>query len=96
MARTTTIRVRIEPEIKNAAQIMFAEFGLTITDAINVFLRQSLRYRKIPFEISEPIPTVEFMEAIEESRKLCADPSYGQSYSSLDSLFADLHNDGNE
>lgn len=51
MARTAVMNLRIEPEVKTNAEELFASFGLTVTDAVNVFLRQSLMRGGFPFEI---------------------------------------------
>jgi len=45
------MNLRIEPEIKADAEELFGSFGLTVTDAVNVFLRQSLMRGGFPFEI---------------------------------------------
>lgn len=37
MAKTANINVRIEPETKAGAEKLFASFGITVTDAINIF-----------------------------------------------------------
>lgn len=42
MAKTANINIRIDPETKSSAEKLFASFGITITDAINIFLRKSI------------------------------------------------------
>lgn len=37
MAKTANINVRIDPETKAGAEKLFASFGITVTDAINIF-----------------------------------------------------------
>ena len=41
-AKTDVFRVRINPEIKQELESVYAKNGLTLTDAINVFFQQSL------------------------------------------------------
>ena len=41
MAKTANINIRIEPETKATAEKLFSSFGITITDAINIFLNKS-------------------------------------------------------
>ena len=50
--KTTNITLRIDENLKKQAEELFNDFGLTINSAFNVFLRQSVREQKIPFEIS--------------------------------------------
>ena len=51
MASTMTIRT--DPEIKAQAQKVFADLGIDMTTAINVFLRQSIVQRGLPFAVRE-------------------------------------------
>jgi len=50
MAKVST-NINIDEEIKRQAQTLFSQFGLDLTTAINIFLRQSIREQRIPFEI---------------------------------------------
>ena len=48
MPKTTTIHTRIEPEVKSEVDSILNELGISTTEAINLFLRQVIRYRGIP------------------------------------------------
>ena len=52
MAETTNLSIRIDKELKEQAESFFSELGLNMSSAFNIFIRQSLRQGKIPFEIS--------------------------------------------
>jgi DNA-damage-inducible protein J len=52
MAETSELNIRIDKDLKDRAEALFDELGLNLTTAINVFVRQSLREGKIPFDIS--------------------------------------------
>jgi DNA-damage-inducible protein J len=43
------MNIRMDSEVKRQAQELFAQFGLDMTTAVNMFLRQSIRQRGIPF-----------------------------------------------
>ena len=45
----TSMNIRMDGEVKRQAQELFAQFGLDMTTAVNMFLRQSIRQRGIPF-----------------------------------------------
>ena len=47
----TSMNIRMDSEVKRQAQELFAQFGLDMTTAINMFLRQSIRQRGIPFAL---------------------------------------------
>ena len=49
--KTTNITIRMDSEIKAQAEVLFGELGMNLTTALNIFVRQSLREGRIPFEI---------------------------------------------
>ena len=51
MAKTSSINMRIDPEFKHEVENLFDELGLTTTEAINIFLHQSLLQGGLPFEV---------------------------------------------
>ena len=46
-----SMNIRMDSEIKRQAQELFAQFGLDMTTAVNMFLRQSIRQQGIPFAL---------------------------------------------
>jgi DNA-damage-inducible protein J len=57
MAETTNLNIRIDKDLKEHAEAFFADLGLNMTTAFNIFVRQSLKQGRIPFEIvSAPDP----------------------------------------
>lgn len=48
----TNVTIRIDEDLKREADALFDELGMSFTTAINVFVRQSLREGRIPFDIS--------------------------------------------
>ncbi|MBO7503351.1 MAG: type II toxin-antitoxin system RelB/DinJ family antitoxin [Clostridia bacterium] len=48
---TTNLNVRIDEDLKKRAEKLFADLGLNMSSAITVFLRSSVDYNGIPFEI---------------------------------------------
>ena len=51
MAETTNLNIRIDKDLKERAEAVFADMGMSMTTAFNIFVRQTLRQGKIPFEI---------------------------------------------
>jgi DNA-damage-inducible protein J len=47
--KTATFQMRINPEIKRRVEAVYAKQGLTLTDAFNVFIQQSLNENGLPF-----------------------------------------------
>ena len=95
MSRSAVLNLRIEPEIKADAEELFSCFGLTVTDAVNVFLRQSLMQGGFPFEIVRHKPNAVTQAAIAEAELLLHDPN-AKSFTSMEELRADLLSDEDE
>lgn len=51
MARKVNTNISLDPELKKEAVELFQSFGLDLSTAISLFLSQSVREGKIPFEI---------------------------------------------
>jgi DNA-damage-inducible protein J len=86
----TSMNIRMDNDIKRQAQHIFAEFGLDMTTAINMFLRQAIRERRIPFELKLDVPNAETRAAIEEIQQMKKYPSKGEAYSDVDEMMQDL------
>jgi len=86
---STNLNIRTDKEIKAAAEKIFAELGLTMTTAVNIFLRQTIRENGIPFELKLSVPNDTTLAAIEEGRRLAYDPSV-KGYTNMEDLRAAL------
>jgi DNA-damage-inducible protein J len=86
---TTNISIRMDAELKAQADALFAELGMNISTAFNIFVRQSLREGRIPFEITLNQPNKDTIAAMLEAERIAKDPSV-KGYTNLDELFADL------
>ena len=51
MAKTETIRARAEPALKQDAETVFPELGLSAAEAIRLFFQQVTLSRRLPFTI---------------------------------------------
>ena len=90
MAKTANINVRIEPEVKANAEQLFANFGITVTDAINIFLHQSLMVGGLPFEMKQPRYNETTEKAIREARDIAGGKIQAKNYSSVKELMEDI------
>lgn len=90
MAKTANINLRIEPQVKQDAEAVFASFGISVTDAINIFLHQSIMEQGFPFAIQRPRYNAETEAALQEARDILSGKIPVKSYSSARELFADL------
>jgi len=86
---STNLNIRTDKEIKIAAERIFEELGLTMTAAVNIFLRQTIRENGIPFELKLNVPNDVTVAAIEEGRKLAYDKTH-VGYNNMNDLKAAL------
>ena len=88
-ASTKNISIRMDSDLKTQADALFSELGMNLSTAFNIFVRQSLREGRIPFEISLNQPNKETIAAMLEAERIAKDPAV-KGYTDLDELFADL------
>lgn len=54
MAKTANLYARIEPEVKEQAENILAELGIPASNAINMFYKQIILQRGLPFDVKIP------------------------------------------
>ena len=86
---TANINIRTDAAIKAQAESIFEAFGLNMSTAINMFLRQTIRNNGIPFELKLDVPNSVTEAAIIEGRKIAYDSSVA-AYSTMEDLRAAL------
>lgn len=94
MPKTANINVRIDPDVKADAEALFSDFGITLTDAINIFLHKSLMEGGLPFEVKQPRYNAETEAAIKEARDILSGKTSAKRYSSARALFDELDAEG--
>jgi DNA-damage-inducible protein J len=52
MGKTSTVRARIEPDLKDKAEDILRQLGLTATQAITLFYKQVELRKGLPFDIA--------------------------------------------
>lgn len=90
MAKTASINVRIEPEVKQQAEDLFGSFGISVTDAINIFLHTSIMEGGFPFTIRQPRFNTETL-AMQEARDIMSGKIQAKSYKTTDNLLQALN-----
>ena len=87
MAKVST-SISIDADVKAQAQALFADFGLDLSTAINIFLRQS-----IPFPIQREVPNADTVAAMKEAEEMAKNPSDYKRYSSFSDLLREVEAD---
>ena len=88
--KIVNITIRIDPETKTSAEQLFSRFGITVTDAISIFLHKSIMEGGLPFEVKQPRLNAETEAAIEEARHIIAGGIPAKRYGSVRDLFNEL------
>lgn len=93
MAKSENINIRIEPELKKEAEETLDYLGLTMAEAIKLFLKQVTLTDSIPFKIEKPKYNKETLEAMKEAKAIMENPEEYKAYSSVNELMEDLNKD---
>lgn len=75
--------------LKSWREALYEELGMNLSTAFNIFVRQSLRERGIPFKITEGTPSKETVSAMLEAERIAKDPTV-KGYHDVDEFFANL------
>lgn len=89
----TNINIRMDADLKQQFDHLCNELGLNMSTAFNIFAKTMVRQQRIPFEISLDIPNVETVEAIQEVKRMKANPDLGKTYSDVDQMMEELLTD---
>ena len=84
------INVRIDKNVKEGAESVFAKLGITPTAAISLFYNQVIRTNSIPFELKADVPNEKTLKALKEVEEMENNPEKYKGYDSIDSLMEDL------
>jgi len=87
MAKTDTLNIRIEPELKKEVETTLNDLGMNIADAVTVFLKQVVMTESIPFVIKKPKLNAETIQAMEDAEKGI---NLSKGYTNLDEMWEDL------
>ena len=68
MANVTNLNIKIDRELKTKADRLFNDMGMNLTTAVNVFVRQAVLERAIPFKISRNAENTKTVASIEQRR----------------------------
>ncbi len=89
MAKVST-NITIDAETKAKAQAMLSDFGMDLSTAVNIFLKQMIYEGAIPFAISREVPNKVTLAAMKEAHEMYVSPDSYKKYNSVDSMMEDL------
>lgn len=89
MAKVST-SISLDADVKAKAQELFADFGLDLSTAINIFLRQSIRENCIPFSIQREVPNADTIAAMKEADDMVNHPEQYETFRNMADLMRAL------
>ncbi len=85
--------VRINDKIKEEVTPILDDLGLSLSEAINVFLKQVIMTESIPFTIKKTKYNAEMIAAIKEADEMLKNPDKHKSFDNIDDLMEALNKD---
>ena len=86
MAKVST-NVTIDEVTKKKAQVLLADFGMDLSTAVNIFLKQMVYEGSFPFSITREVPNTVTLKAMQEMRK---HPEAYKGYSDVDEMMGEI------
>ena len=82
--------ISIDADTKKKAQILLSDFGMDLSTAVNVFLKQMIYEGTFPFTITRETPNAVTLAALEETEKMKRHPENYKSYGDVDRMMEDI------
>jgi len=89
LTQNKNFTIRLDTNVKEEAEKIFADLGMTLSGAINIFLHQALIVRGLPFEVRQEHPNKTTLAAMEEAIRLVNDPN-AKHFTTVEELMEDL------
>jgi DNA-damage-inducible protein J len=89
---TVQTQIRIDEDVKREATDLLNGLGLNLSDAVNMYLRQIILQRRIPFEVKYPEYKDEVIAAMEEAKQISRNPN-AKRYDSFEDALEDIENE---
>jgi len=86
--KSAIINIRTEPETKTKIDNLFTQFGITTSDAVNIFFHQSLMHGGLPFKVQIPEYNAETLSAIDDVNN---NRNLSPVFDNLEDLMRDLN-----
>lgn len=90
MVKSATINIRVDPAVKSDAEGVFSSLGMTLSEAINVFLHKSVIERGLPFDVKQPRYNAATETAMQEAHDIMSGKVKTDIYATVDDMLASL------
>lgn len=93
MSKTTTMNIRIEPNLKREVEEILSDLGMNISDAVTIYFKQIVLTDSIPLQIKRPKFNKETLAAIEEANEIMKHPDNYKSYNNVYEMIEEIDNE---
>lgn len=62
--KTSAINIQVDSDVKKEATMVLTDLGLSMSSAINLFLKQVIKHNGIPFEITNTTPSKKILDVV--------------------------------
>lgn len=92
---TSAINVNVDTKVKEEATSILKDLGLNMSTFINMALAQVIKRNGVPFEVTNPTPSKELLEALQEGEQIIQDIKNGKrkGYNNMNDLLKALNED---
>lgn len=80
------INVHVDPKDKELVTNILKDLGLNMTTLINMTLKQVIKKNGVPFEVVNPRPSEELLEALKEGAKMASNLDNYSKYNNREEL----------
>ena len=87
---TSNISVRVDADLKKAAEVLFNDMGLSMSSAINLFLRACVNSEKIPFEVKRSPNNMDNLTLQAENDEIKEKLEKYESYHNIEGILDDI------
>lgn len=91
-AQTSMLHIRVDDDIKEQATQALTDMGLSVSDAVRLFLRRVVTDQAFPLELK--VPNAQTRAAMEGSRTMMA--TRRARFATADELFPDLEENSSQ
>ena len=92
MPKTASLNIRLDSEVKKAAESVYSHYGLSLAEAVTVFIHQSCNVGGLPFDLRPARPNAESLAAMAEAERISRDPSV-KGHRNMAAMFEELDAD---
>lgn len=90
---TTAISVQVDSRDKELASSILKSLGLNMSTYVNMAIKQLINKNGVPFEVKNPEPSKELLEALQEGEDILNGKVPAKKYHSVKELIEDLENE---